>query len=257
MPRSTARFAGALYFVTHVTSVAAAVLYGGSGFDPTAGLASRGSVLLGALLEIVLAVAVVGTAAALYPLIRGYSGGTAAAYLGLRTLEASVILVGVVAVLPIVARPATLAAPALSPEVGSALHLLHDWTFLVGPGLVVPVHTVVLAALLLRRRLVPRYIAVLGLVGGPLVGLMNVGVMFGVTGVLAAAVIPVFAWEITLAVHLIVRGLPEPFAAASQPRPATPERRQVASTASASSNSASSAPSAPSSSRPTGSPSGV
>ena len=38
-PRTTARIAGALYFVTHVTSVVAVILYGGSGFDPQAPLA--------------------------------------------------------------------------------------------------------------------------------------------------------------------------------------------------------------------------
>lgn len=201
------RIAGALYFLTHVTAVAAALLYGGSGFDPTAPLAGRTPVLTGALLEIVLAVGVVGTGIALYPLLRGHSVGVAIGYVSLRTLEASVILVGVVVLLPVVARPGVGGVPPLSPDVVSALRLVHDWTFLVGPGLIVPVHTVLLAWLLLRRGLVPRVIPMLGLVGGPLIGVMNLAVMFGHTQVIGVAVIPVFAWEVGLAGYLVARGL--------------------------------------------------
>lgn len=209
-PRLLAAVAGACYLITHVTSVGAAVLYGGTGFDPDAPLAGRVPVLVGGLLEVVLAVAVVGTAVALYPLLRRHSPATAAGYLGLRTLEASVILVGVVALLPVVARPAVPTGPGLSVDAAWALRLVHDWTFLVGPGLIVPVHTVLLAVCLLRTRLVPRFIPILGIVGGPLVGAMNVAVLFGVTGVVAPAVLPVFAWEIGLASYLLVRGLRTP-----------------------------------------------
>jgi hypothetical protein len=212
-PRTTGRIAGALYFVTHVTSVAAVLLYGGSAFDPDAALAGRGPVLTGALLEIVLALAVVGTGVALLPLLRRHSSGVASGYLALRTLEAGVIVTGVVVLLPAIARPAVSTAPGHTPDVVAGLRLIHDWTFLVGPGLVVPVHTVLLAALLWRRRLVPRFIPLLGLVGGPLVGAMNLALMFGLTRPLAITAVPVFLWEISLAAWLIVRGIrPAPVA---------------------------------------------
>ena len=209
-PRTTARIAGALYFVTHVTSVVAVILYGGSGFDPQAPLAERTPVLIGALLEIVLAVGVVGTGIALLPLLRRHSLGVASGYLALRTLEASVILVGVVVLLPVVARPSESTAPGLSPDATLSLRLIHDWTFLVGPGLIVPFHTVLLAWLLWHKGLVPRFIPVLGLVGGPLVGVMNLALMFGVTRPIAITAVPVFAWEVSLAAYLIVRGIRQP-----------------------------------------------
>lgn len=209
-PRRTARLAGLLYLLTHVTSVGAVALYGGSAFDPDAALADRGPVLAGGLLEVVLAVAVVGTAVALYPLLRTVAHGAAAAYVALRTLEAGVILTGVVALLPVVARPGTTDAPGLGAELATGLHLVHDWTFLVGPGLMSPVNTVVLAWLVYRYRLAPTFIPVLGLVGAPLVGAMNLAVMFGVTTVVPVLVVPIFAWEICLAVHLIRRGLALP-----------------------------------------------
>ena len=206
-PRRLALGAAALYLVTWVTSVAAVPLYGGSAFDAGAPLAGRGSVLAAGLLEVVLALAVVGTGLALYPLLRPHGPGAALGYAVLRSLEATVILAGVVAILPTVARPASTASPGLDPGVVEGLHLVHDWTFLVGPGLVNPVNAVVLAVLLLRRRLVPRFVPVLGIVGAALVAAMNVGVMFGVTSPRPALAVPLFAWEICLASVLALRGI--------------------------------------------------
>ena len=85
---------------------------------------------------------------------------------------------------------------------------MHDWTFAVGPGLISPINTVVIAWLLWRHRMLPRWIPALGLIGAPLVGVVNIGVLFGITQVIPVAVIPIFAWEISLATYLIVRGLP-------------------------------------------------
>jgi hypothetical protein len=214
-PRLLARLAALLFLVTWVTSLAAVPLYGGSAFDATAPLADRTSVLAGALLEVVLAVAVVGTSLALYPLLRPHGPGAAVGYVALRTLEASVILVGVVAIAAAVARPATTAGSGLDPSVTAGFHVLHDWTFLVGPGLINPVNAAVLAGLLLRRRLVPRVVPVLGLVGAVMVGLMNLGVLFGLTSPQPLLAIPLFAWEVGLAGHLALRGL----------QPATPDVR--------------------------------
>lgn len=202
-----ARTAALLFLVTWVTSVAAVPLYGGSGFTTGAGLAGRTSVLTASLLEVVLAVAVIGTSLALYPILREHGRGGALGYVALRGLEAAVILVGVVAILPAVARPGTAGDPGLDTGVVSGLHLLHDWTFLVGPGLINPVNAVVLAALLLRRGLVPRAIPLLGIVGAVIVAAMNTAVMFGLMTVQPLLAMPLFAWEISLASYLALRGL--------------------------------------------------
>lgn len=204
--RTVARWGGGLYFLTHVTSVGAVLLYGGASYAADAPLAGRGGVLSGAVLEILLALGIVGTGVVIHRLVRERSAVTASGYLALRTLEASVILAGVVTLLPLVARPATTTAPGLEPGVEAALRLVHDWTFLIGPGLIVPFHTVLLACHLWRSRRTPRFIPVLGLVGGPVVGAMNLSVMLGFTDVLPLAAVPVFLWEISLAVWLIARG---------------------------------------------------
>lgn len=205
-PRSTARIAGWLFLLTHLTSVSAVILYG-TAAGPLAPLAGRWQVLAGAMLEVVLGAAVVGTAVALYPLLRAHRPGLAMAYVGLRTLEAGVILVGVVTVLPVVAVPASPVSPGLEPSVAQAFTLAHAWSFVIGPGLICPINTVVLAWLLLRTGLVPRPIAILGLIGGPVIGVANLLVVAGLMSTPWFAALPIFAWEIALAIHLIVRGL--------------------------------------------------
>ncbi|WP_076260053.1 DUF4386 domain-containing protein [Intrasporangium flavum] len=221
-PRVRSRLAAVLFLVTWVTSVAALPLYGGSGLDAASALAGRSSVLVAALLEVVLALAVVGTAVALYPLLRPHGAGPALGYVALRTLEASVVLVGVVAVLPAVARPATTAPPQLGGDVTAALQLVHDWTFLVGPGLVNPVNATVLALLLLRRRLVPLFVPVLGIGGALLVAGGNLAVLFGVAHPVPALAVPLFAWEICLAAVLAFRGIEPAPEAPRAGRPTAP-----------------------------------
>jgi hypothetical protein len=206
MHRRTAVTAGVLYLITHVTSIAAVVLYGGFLDDPL-GPGGDTRVLIGGLCDVLLALSVVGTAVALYPVVRRSGEGLAIGYVGLRTLEAAVIVAGVVALLAAVTLRQSGAATA---PVAEGLVALRDWTFLVGPGLVCGTNTVVMAVLMFRSRLVPRFIAVLGLVGGPLVFSWNLLAMFGGTELFSAVAVlfvaPVFAWEICLAVFLIAKG---------------------------------------------------
>jgi hypothetical protein len=213
-PRKTAIIAGVLYFLTHVTSIAAVALYAPVFADPAwvTGGGSDGGVLLGGLLDVLLALGVVGTSVALYPVLKRQNEGVALGYVALRTLEAGVILVGVVTILGVVSLRSVAAGTddASLIAAGSALVTTHNWTFLVGPGLICGTNTVFAAYLMYRSGLVPRFIAVLGLVGGPLVFAGNTGVMFGLfdqvspwTGLCA---LPVFAWEICLATYLVVKG---------------------------------------------------
>jgi hypothetical protein len=217
-PRKSTTAAGVLYLVTHVTSVAALVLYGPvlGGTNYVTGSGSDTRILVGGLLEVVLALAVVGTAVTLYPTLRRYAPGGALGYAALRILEAATILAGVVTILGVVTLRRQYAGAAGTDTAalavaGRALVAVHDWTFLVGPGLVLGVNTVVLAYMLRRFGLVAPFIPVLGLVGGPLVVASNLGVMFGAyaqeSTAAAVAAVPAFAWEISLAVHLIAKGL--------------------------------------------------
>ena len=213
--RKTAIVAGTCYLVTHVTSVTALVLYGPvlnhSGF--VTGTGSATSVLVGGWLEVVLAIAVVGTAVALYPVVRRYNEGLAIGYVGLRTLEAAVIAAGVVSLLSVVSlrqHAGAGADPGSLVMVGKGLVAVHNWTFLIGPDFICAADTFVLACLMWRSRLIPRFIAGLGMVGGPLLFVSATAILFGaykqVSLAGAAAPLPVFAWELGLAFFLIIKG---------------------------------------------------
>jgi hypothetical protein len=208
-----------LYLVTHVTSVAALILYGPvlNNPDYVVGPGADTRVLVGALFEVILAMAIVGTGVALFPVVKRESEGIALGYVGLRTLEAATIVVGVVSLLAVVAlrqqqhAGSATANGASLVTAGRTLVAVHDWTFLVGPNFVLGTNTVLLALLLYRSKLVPRFIPILGLIGGPLVFVVALGVLFGryklVSPIGAIAALPAFAWELSLAFWLIVKGL--------------------------------------------------
>jgi len=205
---------GVLFFITHVTSVAAIVLYqpvlNRPGYVLGNG-AANSRILVGGILEVILAAAVVGTAVALYPVVSRHNRALALGYVGLRTLEAGIIVTGIVSLLAVVSLQHDVAgtagnAAALT-AVAKALVAVHNWTFIVGPGLVCGLNTAVMAYALYRSKLVARFIPVLGLIGGPLVFAANVAGMFGVPRHdLGVCVVPVFAWEVSLAAFLILKG---------------------------------------------------
>jgi hypothetical protein len=98
---------------------------------------------------------------------------------------------------------------------------IHDWTFLLGPGFVVGVgNGLILGYLMYRSGLVPRGMALLGLIGGPLVAASGLAVLFGLweqtSAWSAIATIPEFVWELSLGIYLVVRGFrPSPILADS------------------------------------------
>ena len=227
--RKIAITAGVLYLVTHVTSIAALALYGPvrDNTDYIVGPGADTRVLLGGLFEVVLALAIVGTAVTLFPFVKRQNESVALGYVGLRTLEAGIILVGVVSLLSVVTLRQHLAATSgvqadALVNLGRALVALHDWTFLVGPDFVLGANTVLLAYLMYTSRLVPRFIPVLGLIGGPLIFASAIAVLFGaysqVSAWAAVTAVPVFAWELSLALWLIAKGF-LPSAIATDPRP--------------------------------------
>ena len=164
--------------------------------------------LLGALFEVIVVISVIGTAVALYPVVKRESEGVAIGYLAGRVAEAGIIAVGIVSLLSVVTLRQDGGADA---GVGQALVAIHDWTFLLGPGFAIGVNTLLLAYLMYRSRLVPRAIAVTGLVGGPLIFASATAVLFGayeqISVAASLAALPVFAWEMSLAGWMIAKGL--------------------------------------------------
>ncbi|MDJ0396496.1 DUF4386 domain-containing protein [Rhodococcus sp. G-MC3] len=217
LSRPTAVTAGMFFLLTEVGAISGAALYSPilKGGDYITGAGADGSILLGALFELLLVVAAVGTAVTLYPILARQNEGVALAFVMARVLEAAVILVGMLSLLSVVTLRQQFdgvadADSATLSTIGSSLVALHSWTFLFGPNFALGAASLLLAYLMYSSGLVPRAIAVLGLIGGVLIVLSAVAVMFGVyeqmstLGLIVA--LPVFGWEVSLAVWLIVKG---------------------------------------------------
>jgi len=211
--RSTrATATGVFFVVAAVAAIAGLALYQPALSDPgyVQGAGSDGSVLLGGFLEVLLAASCIGTAVTVFPVLRRQEESVALGYVCGRLLEAAVISLGIVATLSLVTLRQSGAADEGLVAAARALIAVHDWTFLLGPGLVIGVNSTLLAWLLRRGRLVPRWITTTGLVGGPLVFVSSTAVLAGlydqVSTVAMLAAVPVFAWEMSLAGYLITRG---------------------------------------------------
>jgi hypothetical protein len=225
--RRTALVVGVLFIITYITSIAAKFAFYPPLFDQAEYVVGTGAdtrVLWGAFAEMILIVANIGTAVALFPVLKRQHEGLALGYVTARVMECVFIAVGVLSVLTIVTLRQDLGgadgadAAALS-TVGHALVALQEWTFNLGPGFVGVGGTgLILGYLMYRSGLVPRGMAWLGLVGGPLICLSSAAVMFGVieagSVAVAVATIPEFFWELGLGIYLIVKGFkPSPITA--------------------------------------------
>ena len=168
--------------------------------DPAGYIAGGGKdnqIYLGAFLEFLLIIANVGTAVVLYPIARRQNEILAIGYVAARIIECVFIAAGIIFVLGVVSLRHDSPDAA---DLAVSLAALKDWTFLFGPGLVVPFgNGLILGYLMYTSGLVPRRMAWLGLIGGPLLLVGNVGVLFGwweQTGAVGLLVAPEFLWEL-------------------------------------------------------------
>ena len=216
--RKTALTAGVVYLITFI-SIPTLALYGPVRDDPTyiLGPGPDTSALIGAVLEIVVALACIGTAVVLYPVVKRQNEAVAMGFVGARVLEAATIFAGVASLLSVVSlRQAGAGADALI--AGQGLVALHDWTTLLGQGFLPAVNALLLGSLLYRSRLVPRIIPLVGLIGAPLIIASVTTTMFGLKDQLSTlsglAVLPIALWEFSLGVYLVVKGFkPSPVTA--------------------------------------------
>jgi hypothetical protein len=215
--RKTALIAGLLYLLTFV-SIPTLALYG-SVHDPNyiIGPGSNSPVLVGGVLEVIVALAGIGTAVVLYPVVKRQNEGVALGLVGSRVVEAAGILAGVACLLTIVSlREAGAGPDAL--VTGQTLAILYDRINLLSQSLMPAVNDLLLGYLLYKSRLVPRVLPVLAFIGAPLLLVADAAVLFGVvervSALPAIAVLPVALFEFSLGVYLTVKGFrPSPITA--------------------------------------------
>jgi hypothetical protein len=216
LDQKRARAFGVLYLITFVTSIAAALLYQPVLDDPVGYIAGAGHdkrILFGALLELLLIIANIGTAVVIVPIMRRLNEELAIGYVTARLFECTFILVGIVSVLGIVTLRNQVAG-ASEGTVAYTLAAIKDWTFLLGPGWVVGWgNGLILGYMMYRSGLVPRRAAWLGLIGGPLIIVSGTAIMFGgnhpsntLHSLQAIVTIPEFLWELFLGLYCTFKG---------------------------------------------------
>jgi hypothetical protein len=204
------RIFGVLFIITFVTSIGALALFQPALDDPVGyitGGGKDGQIYLGAFLELMLVLSNVGTAVVLYPIARRQNEALAMGYVAARIIECTFIAMGIIFVLGVVGLRHDLPG---AHDAAFTLAALKDWTFLLGPGLIVPWgNGLILGYLMYRSGLVPRRMAWFGLIGGPLLLLGNFGVLFDwwdQSGPVTLLVIPEFIWEAFLGIYCAIWG---------------------------------------------------
>ena len=214
--RKAALTAGLFYLATIVFSIPAVGLYSGVLDDPEWVLGSTGGngVVWGGLIEVLTAVACIGTAVALYPVLVRYGPARAMGFVASRTLEAALILTGVLAVLSVATLQTGGGDPAALRTTAGGLVAVKDWTFLLGPGLAPVINAACLATILYRFRLVPRWMPALGLIGAPMLAVSSLTTLFGgweqTSATALVMALPIAVWEFSVGVYMTFRGLRAP-----------------------------------------------
>jgi hypothetical protein len=212
--RKTALVAGVLYLLTFLSSIPAVFLQSAVLDDPTFIISaiSTEQVRLGALFDIVNSLTAIGTAVALYAVIRRQDQGFAIGFVSSRLFEATILMIGVVSILSIVTlqQPgATGAEASLLVTVQDTLVTVRNWAFVLGTG-VPALNAFMLGWIMYKSRLVPRVIPVIGLIGAPLFTSWIIGYVLGVAEAGTAwhgiGVAPIFIWELSLGLWMTFKG---------------------------------------------------
>jgi len=236
--RKTALVAGVFYLITFI-SIPTLALYGPveNHRDWILGSGSHTAVLVGGFLELIVALAGIGTAVTLYPVVKRQNEAAALGFVTARLLEGGMIFTGVVSLLSLLTLRQDLGAAAGANTAAlvttAASHVaVYKWTFLLSQSLMPAINALLLGSLMYRSRLVPRVIPMMGLIGAPILLASVITTLFRTDHqitVLAAGFLPVAAWEFSLGVWLAVKGFkPSPITAAMDAASMPPAGRGAA-----------------------------
>jgi hypothetical protein len=201
--------AGIFYLLTFVSIPTLTLYKSVRGPNYVTGTGPDTPVIVGVLLEMIVALAGIGTAVALYPVIKRQGEARAAGFVASRTLEAATIYFGIVSLMSIVSlHQSGAGATALGAAQGFAAQ--YHYTFFFAQSFIPAVNGVLLGSLLYQSRLVPRWLPTLGLIGAALLVLAWFGVLVGlikeVGPAAAVATLPIAVWEFSLGVYLTFWG---------------------------------------------------
>jgi Domain of unknown function (DUF4386) len=213
--RRTALVAGALYLVTFIAGIPPSFLYDPVLKNPADVLSvgNDGQLLWGGFLDLATAMAGIGTAVALFSVVKRQHEGAALGFVTTRVLEAAMLFIAALSMLTIVSlrqAAATASDPAALAAIGQSLVDVRYWAHLMGPGLMPAFNACLLGYLMYRSGLVPRWMPTLGLIGAPLLFSSTIGTLFGVNDPMSAwtgiATVPIFVWELSIGLYMTFKG---------------------------------------------------
>jgi hypothetical protein len=213
--RKTAFVAGVFYVITFVSIPTLTLYTSVKSKDYIISSGADTGALWGAFLEVIVALAGIGTAVTLFPVVKRQSEGMALGFVASRTLEAAMIFTGVASLLSLLTLhqdlgTATGANAASLVTIGASHIATYNWAFTLGQSLMPGINALLLGTLMYRSRLVPRVLPTIGLIGAPLHITAVVLTMFGVIdrigSVALIAALPIAVWELSLGVYLVVKG---------------------------------------------------
>jgi len=214
--RKAALASGLFYLITFASSIPAALMLAPILTDPAyiLGGGADSQIMLACLLDLVNALACIGSAVAVFTVLKRYQESLALGFVTTRAFEAATIVIGVVSLLAVVSLRQ--AGPAAGTDTGSLVAVgqglvgVRDWTFIIGPGLMPGLNALMFATILYRFRLVPRVIPALGLIGAPLLIASATGMILGINEVGSAfsalATAPIFVWELSVGLWMVFKG---------------------------------------------------
>jgi Domain of unknown function (DUF4386) len=215
--RKIALAAGVIYLLTFVSIPSIALYAQVKSANYITGAGPDTAAIIGGILEIIVALAGIGTAVVLFPVLKKQNETLALGLVAARVLEASTIFLGVAFLFSIVTlRQEGAGADALVSS--HTLATLYDRIFLLGQSFMPGVDDLLLGYLLYKSRLVPRALSLIGIVGGPLLFAGYLAVLFGLVGQHASlaglSALLVALFEFSLGVYLTIKGFkPTPLTA--------------------------------------------
>jgi hypothetical protein len=212
--RKSALVAGLLYLVTFIAGIPPSFLYEpiltngryilGAGAEAMVGLA--------AVLDVITGLAGIGTAVALYSVVRRHHEGMALGFVTTRIIECALIAVGALGLITVsgLRQVGSAADAGTFTAIQQALVTTYNWAHAFGPGLMPVFNALLIGTLMYQTRLIPRPIATLGLIGAPILLASTLGVIFGINDEMSLwtglSTIPIFFWELSFGLWMTFKG---------------------------------------------------
>jgi hypothetical protein len=208
--RKTSLAAGILYLLTFISIPTLSLYHEIHQPNFILGSAPSSDVVLGGILELLMALFCIGTAIVLYPVLKKQNETLALGFVAARVLEAALIFAGVAALLTVL-QLRTLGTEAT--VVSRGLVMLYDRLFLISQSFIPAINGLLLGTLLYQSRLVPRLLPIIGIIGAITLTAGDVAVLFDVMDqhapLAGISAIPIALWEFSLGVYMTVKGFKE------------------------------------------------